>query len=579
MGLYQRRHRILWWSAATLLLLAFSGFFFLAVRLIYRSIAMYAENDLPRHERSVPHTDLNPFGANFFLAREVEPWKIDKTLHMASDAGIGWVKQHFTWEQIEPSRKGEFLDPRTKEDSWTKYDRIVEACEKYNLEIVARLDRPPDWTREDNTLRQRPPDDFHDYGDFVYAFVSRYKGRIRYIQVWNEPNIYPEWGNRPVDPAGYVELLRIAYQRAKEADPNIILLSAPLAFTLGEPHPEPGRWRSMNDLDYLEAMYEAGFADYFDIYSVNAFGFDLPPDSPPEEGVLNFQRILLHREIMEKHGDGHKSVWFNEYGWNAAPEALDPEGLIWGRVTEREQAEYTLEGIRLAREEWPWAGVFFIWYFRQVGNLLPDHAEYYFRMVDVDFTPRRVYLAVQDVAKKGAVAGPGVYQQTSPPVQHYGRWQQVLVPGGSGGTLIQSDNPGDSVTFTFRGQHVDLIARRGPEYGRLLVSLDGRAVSGLDVDSHGASYVSLYSPDSEKKARITLVRNAGPGERTLRLIVSDDADPMSDGTLIAINAMAVSTSDNLGIPIVESAGLLTGLVAVGLLLKRTWRRIRFPIRS
>ena len=36
-------------------------------------------------------------------------------------------------------------------------------------------------------------------------------------------------------------------------------------------------------------------------------------------------------------------------------------------------------------------------YFRQVGDISPQEAAYYFRMVDVDFTPRRVYYAVQEM--------------------------------------------------------------------------------------------------------------------------------------------------------------------------------------
>ena len=50
------------------------------------------------------------------------------------------------------------------------------------------------------------------------------------------------------DPAGYVDLLRTAYTNAKRADPNVYVLSAPLAVTLGEPHPEPNKWRAMSDL-------------------------------------------------------------------------------------------------------------------------------------------------------------------------------------------------------------------------------------------------------------------------------------------------------------------------------------------
>lgn len=152
------------------------------------------------HARPVAHTDVNPYGANFFLTREVEPWKLEKTLAMAKEAGLGWVKQQFPWEEIEPERKGEYQDPVSRASSWAKFDQIVQACEAQGLQIVARLDRPPDWTRRDNAYQEAPPDDLQDYGDYVFAFVQRYAGRVRYIQIWNEPNIFPEWGNQPVDP-------------------------------------------------------------------------------------------------------------------------------------------------------------------------------------------------------------------------------------------------------------------------------------------------------------------------------------------------------------------------------------------
>ena len=47
-----------------------------------------------------------------------------------------------------------------------------------------------------------------DFADFVAAVVSRYHGRIRYYQIWNEPNIYPEWGSGTINPEAYVELLK-----------------------------------------------------------------------------------------------------------------------------------------------------------------------------------------------------------------------------------------------------------------------------------------------------------------------------------------------------------------------------------
>jgi len=524
--------------------------------------------------RVIPNTDVNPYGANFFLAREVEEWKREKTVRMAQEAGIGWVKQQFAWAEIEP-RPDSFANVKVGQSSWGKFDHIVELCEKYGLQIIARLDLPPDWTRQDNTLKGGPPDNFEDYGDFVYQFIKHYKGRIHYIQIWNEPNIYPEWGNRPVDPASYVELLKIAYRRAKEADPNVYVLSAPLAITMGEPHPEPGKWRSMNDLQFLEEMYEAGAKDYFDIFSANAFGMDRPPEDPPHPQVLNFSRVLLQREIMEKYGDSNKAIWFNEYGWNVAPADFSAEKLIWKRVDEEQQADYTLRGIEMARSQWPWAGVFNIWYFRQVGNITPDQAEYYFRVVDVDFTPRRVYYAVKDAAAGLRVAGLGYYEETNPAISGAEGWQTEIEPRASGQAHLASQTPGASLSFAFKGDRVDLLTHQDAQGGRLLVTLDGRSVTGLDRDGEGRSYVDLYSPHPQWQARVPLVRGASSGQHVLRLTVAEERNLASAGNRCVVDAFEVALTPRASFPYAPVALLVIGLAAVSWLLYRELRGQRF----
>src|SRR5207253_6635671 len=151
----------------------------------------------------------------------------------ARAAGIAWVKQDFPWDslQLAPGPNG-YWDDRLNKSTWDKYDLIVRLARNDNMEVIARLDRPPSWTRRDNQHPERPPDDFARYGDFVFDVVKHFKGQIHYYQIWNEPNIYPEWGEQAPDAAGYVKLLQVAYRRAKEADPNVVILSAPLAQTL-----------------------------------------------------------------------------------------------------------------------------------------------------------------------------------------------------------------------------------------------------------------------------------------------------------------------------------------------------------
>ena len=509
--------------------------------------------------RAIPNTDLNPFGANFFLEREVEEWKREETVRMAREAGIGWAKQQFIWAEIEP-QPGRFR--------WEKYDEIVALCEDYGLQIVARLDGAPVWSRPENSMPGRPPDDLNLYGEFVYRFVQRYQGRVRYIQIWNEPNLFIEWGNRPVDPAGYVDLLSIAYQRAKEADPNVYVLTAPLSITLGEPHPEPGKWRAMNDLQYLEEMYDAGAASHFDILSANAFGMDSPPDAPPSPGELNFARVSLQREIMERFGDADKPMWFNEYGWNAAPESFSEQSLIWKRVTEEQQAAFTLQGIEHARQNWPWAGVFHYWYFRQVGDISPEDAGYYFRMVDVDFIPRRVYYAVQDKAAQIKEAGPGYIEETSPAITvAAGEWLPRIEPQASGEAVLVSEMAGSNLTLAFRGSEVYLVAWCGPQGGQLLITLDGQDVDDLPTDPRGRSFVELYAPEKTQKSFL-VVKSASARLQTLRLTVSEFNHPDAGGQQCTIDAFQVGEELDRPFPLVPVLVLLAGCIAVGWLLGR-----------
>ncbi len=560
------RLRIIALTSALVLLIGLLGL--VLVRYVV-SAQSFEEEWVPAH--TVPNTDVNPFGANFFLAREVEPWKRERTVEMAQQAGLGWAKQQFAWAEIEPLRKGEFVDPVGGGSSWAKFDQIVELFRSHGIQVIARLDRAPAWARVPETRPETPPADLADFGDFVYAFVEHFQGRIQYIQIWNEPNIYPEWGEQAIDPAAYVEMLEIAYRRAKEADPNVYVLSAPLALTLGEPHPEEGKWRSMPDVAFLEAMYQAGAADDFDILSANAFGFDLPPDDPPDPTVLNFRRVELQREIMDRYGDEDKAVWFNEYGWNAAPESFGDEALIWERVSEEQQAEYTLQGIELARQRWPWAGAFNIWYFRQTGQqYTPDDAAYYFRMVDTDFTPRRVYDAVQDATRSLSVAPAGHFEETNPAVATDPAWRGVIAPQASGQALIESDEPGASLTFTFRGQAVSLVARQGPDGGRLLVTLDGRTVDGLPTDAQGRSYLDLSAPETLWHAQMPIADRLAAGQHVLRLTVAEGVP-----VLCNVDAFEVNAGQPPSFP-TFLVGLLGGgvLLATGVLVWDVRRRPR-----
>jgi len=458
-----------------------------------------AAPDLTSAPRAVPYADVNPLGANFFLDREVEAWKREQTLKLAKEAGIGWIKQLFPWEEIEP-QKGYFFDDKYKKSTWQKYDEIVDLAEQYGLRIIARLDRPPAWTRKDNRYATAPPDNLEDYVTYVKTIMARYKGRIQYYQVWNEPNIWPEWGDQSVNPAGYVEMLKRAYTAAKQVDPDVVILSAPLAQTLEETP------RNMSELRYLAAMYQAGAKDYFDILAANGYGFEAPPDAPADPKVLNFARLKLLREVMERYGDNHKAVWLNEFGWNASPEGLPRDKLTWERVTEQEQAAYTAQAITLARS-WGWIGVLNTWYFRQVGDIPVERSDYFFRVIDVDFTPRNLFYTLKELGQQFHVAPPGLYEETNAAVAPQGAWRGRYMDGASGLRVLQSPEGASKIAFSIKGTELALTVVTGSETNRLQVTVDGRS----------SGTVELPSSDTPQFAKTTIVSGLSPETHTITL--------------------------------------------------------------
>jgi hypothetical protein len=349
--------------------------------------------------------DVAPFGMNTFLQLEVETAKRERSLQLIRDAGFGYIRQEFSWEDIEVHGKGDFIDRRNvatigEVDAWAKYDNIVDLAGQYEIEIIARLSNPPAWTRvlTDTIGTQAPPDDYEDYGDFAAAVAERYDGRIRYFQLWNEPNIYPEWGEQNVNPEAYTRLLCVGYQRIKAVNPAAVILAGALAPTVAMDG------RNMNDLIFLQRMYQAGAGDCFDILSAQGYGlWSGATDQRLRPTVINYPHHLLLRDVMVRNGDAHKPIWLSEVGWNTAPADLPAD---FGRVTEAQQARYGVEAYQQAEAVWPWVEVLNYWFFKRPDERERDQAWYYFRLLEPDFTPLPAFAALSAYANEGESVGP-----------------------------------------------------------------------------------------------------------------------------------------------------------------------------
>lgn len=340
------------------------------------------------------------YGMNVFL------WGNEKTtsrdLKRMTDAGFGWQKTLFQWRYIEP-RKGEF--------DWAESDRIVRASAASGVKIIARLDFQPDWTRAEKVFNG-PPDNYQDFGNFVYALMSRYGsdskiGRIHAVQMWNEQNLNIEWGGKPINQqqaADYVALLKVGYEAAKGADPSVTVITGGVAQT-GTDNND-----ARPDDVYVRWMYEAGAKPYFDVLGAHGHGYKAPPTVSPDEAASNptwgghrffvFRRVEDMRKIMEENGDGDKQIWLLEFGWTSD---TVHEAYAWHRVTEEEKGENLVGAYRWAAQNWaPWIGVMTLWTMPD-PNWGPQDEKYWWAILNPDGSARPAYDRLLQARKNGTL--------------------------------------------------------------------------------------------------------------------------------------------------------------------------------
>ena len=321
---------------------------------------------------------INPkMGVHTRLTDEVEPWKIKRSLEMVREMGAPWIVEYFPWAYIEETR-GRY--------NWVHADLVIEHANRQGLTVIARLGFVPEWARPRGTTPLYLDEErFGDFADFAAKFVERYAGKVAYVIVWNEPNLSLEWGYEPVEVDKYVAMLRMVYPAIKAANPEVQVLAGALAPTLAPPGSPDG----MNDLVYLQRMYDAGAASYFDILAIHAYGWYFDADEAPAADLINFRRAELLRAVMEANGDGHKSAMITEAGWNDHPR--------WTRaVRPGQRIANTIRAYEIAQQEWPWLEALAFWAFRYPWDA-KSYQDYY-TFVRTDFEPKPIYTEVQRYA-------------------------------------------------------------------------------------------------------------------------------------------------------------------------------------
>lgn len=332
------------------------------------------------------------------------PETADRDVGMAKEAGFTWVKQIFAWRDIEGAAKGKF--------DWEHADLAVNVANQKRIDLLARLDNAPEWAAPGcfnaQTKTMGPAKNTQDWVDFLTAFVTRYKGRIRAYEIWNEPNLAREWCGKPPNPAEYVALLQASYRTIKAIDPQAMIVSAGLTPT------NVSGVQAMPDVTFVERMYDAmkNKSDgYFDVLGVHAAGYKAPPEMSPDDVAKNatynhkegaagriycFRHAEDVRQVMVKRGDSAKQIAILEFGWTTDP---IHDAYSWFRVDEQTQGKYIVNAFKYAKQNWsPWIGAMFVIYFAN-PDWTKDNEEYWWSITDPQGNPRAAWVQLKSLPK------------------------------------------------------------------------------------------------------------------------------------------------------------------------------------
>jgi hypothetical protein len=240
----------------------------------------------------------NYFGMHIHHADSTTPWPV------ANFGSLRLWDAHTMWLDLEPI-KGQWR--------FERLDKLVDLAQSHGVEPMLTLGITPLWAASRPEERfvygyggNSPPKDMRDWENYVRTVATRYKGRIRYYELWNEPS-FDELDTGRGFYAGkaqpLVDLGRAAYRILKQVDPANKMLSP--GFT--------------DDGDRLNLYLSLGGKDITDIVAHHFYAER--PEAIPE-------RVAKVRSVMARYGIADRPLWNTEAGYDIpeSGEALTANG-------------------------------------------------------------------------------------------------------------------------------------------------------------------------------------------------------------------------------------------------------------
>lgn len=231
-------------------------------------------------------------------------------LGAADGKATDWPSLPFgSWRLWDANVSWPHLEPERGKWNFSRLDRYVSMAAHHRVEILLPLGLSPTWAAarpQEPSAYQRPgwasePASLADWTNYVRTVALRYRGRVRYYEIWNEPNLTRFF-------SGSVEAMRdltcAAYRTIKSVDPEALVVS-PAATEMGK------------GVKWLQEFFERGGHECVDIVG---FHFYTYAHHGPEEMVTHMRAVTA---LARKYG--RPRIWNTETGWYFANQRVLPK--------------------------------------------------------------------------------------------------------------------------------------------------------------------------------------------------------------------------------------------------------------
>lgn len=263
-------------------------------------------------------------------------------------------------------------DPESSQYDFSRTDRLVALARENGMRVLMTVTGPgPRFTSSSPGRCRRVPCTFRpkagDFGQFVEAVAKRYRGKVDYYSLYNEPNLdvwitpqqrKPAVGRVQTEGAIYRKLWIAGYKAIAKSDPgrrNRVLFGETAA--IGEPlpllqaalcldvegRPFTGAQRGAHGCSGRPAKLNIGG---FAIHPYNFGGFGTPRTKTKSESALPIAYMpRLHRLIDNAYRRGRirrrAPIFVTEFGFQSNP----PDRV--SKVSPAQQGQYINESDRL----------------------------------------------------------------------------------------------------------------------------------------------------------------------------------------------------------------------------------------